>query len=112
MRFGLRYKPKDRLANAIAACNCPVKASAACIGGDRNMSIGTIWDAVAGIALAIAEKIPRVIRTDQYGASSGPFRSHWPERLELDASGTTLAAALEWEIDRLNRVAAATLRTL
>ena len=35
MRFGFRYKPKDRLANAIAACNCHVKASAACIGGDR-----------------------------------------------------------------------------
>jgi hypothetical protein len=35
MRFGLRYKPKDRLVNAIAACNYDVKASASCIGGDR-----------------------------------------------------------------------------
>jgi hypothetical protein len=31
------------------------------------MSIDTIWDAVAGIALAIAEKIPSVIRTGQTG---------------------------------------------
>src|ERR1700722_1474207 len=35
MRFGFRYKPKDRLANAIIACNCNVKVSASCIGGDR-----------------------------------------------------------------------------
>jgi hypothetical protein len=34
MRFGFRYKPKDRLANAIAACNCDVKASAGCVGCD------------------------------------------------------------------------------
>ena len=76
------------------------------------MSIDTIWDAVAGIALAIAEKIPSVIRTDQYGPSSGPFRSHLPDRLGRDASGTTLAAAIGMEIDRLNGVAIATLRTL
>ena len=61
------------------------------------MSIGTIWDAVAGIALAIAEKIPSAIRTDQYGPSGGPFRSRWLERLGRDAAGTTLAAAIGWK---------------